>query len=79
MDNLARYFWENTYHPRWFIGDRVQGRWHGIPFRGSVANDSEVSTIQGPRASVFLDLPIVHNGRVIDILWLSPKDLKPLV
>jgi hypothetical protein len=76
MASLAEYFAQNRYHPTWHIGDRVQGRWNKIPFRGTVGNDTVINEIQGPRVSVFVDLPIKFEGKVHNILFVKPGDLK---
>ena len=76
MSNLAAYFEANRYKPTWFIGDRVEGKWNKIPFVGTVGNDSLVSEREGPRVSVFLDLPIQHEGSVRQVIFVKPNDLK---
>ena len=76
MGNLTDYFAQRTYKPRWFIGDRVQGVWNRIPFRGTVGNDTVISEIDGPRVSVHLDLPIRYQDKNYSIIIVKPKDLK---
>ena len=76
MGALTEYFDRIGYKPTWFIGDRVQGRWNPIPFRGTVGNDTVISEIEGPRVSVFLDLPIKHKDKVHNILFVKPEELK---
>ena len=76
MGNQTDYFERIGYRPTWFIGDRVQGRWNKIPFRGTVGNDTVISEIEGPRVSVFLDLPIKHKDKVHNILFVKPEELK---
>lgn len=73
---LSEYFEQNRYKPKWLIGDRVEGKWNGIPFVGSVGNDTLVNENEGPRVSVFVDLPILHNGKVYSIITTKPKELK---
>lgn len=68
----------NRYRPRYFIGDRVFGHWNSIPFIGSVGNDSQISEEEGPRVSVLLDLPIVHNGQTRTVVLVTHQDIKPL-
>ena len=72
----AEYFALNRYKPKWFIGDRVEGKWNGIPFVGSVGNDNLVSELEGPKVSVLVDLPILHKGKIHSIIFLKPKELK---
>lgn len=76
MPSLAEYFSENRYKAKWLIGDRVEGKWNGIPFVGSVGNDNLVSEEEGPKVSVFLDLPILYKEKVYDIITVKPKELK---
>lgn len=76
MSNLADYFANNRYQPKWSIGDRVCGKWNKIPFVGTVGTDSVVNESLGPQVSVLLDLPIQFDNRVYNILFLKPGDLK---
>jgi hypothetical protein len=54
----------------------VQGQWNRIPFRGTVGNDTVISEIEGPRVSVFLDLPIKHKDKIHNIVFVKPEELK---
>jgi hypothetical protein len=74
MSKYAEYFEKISYKPKWQIGDRVFGRYNGIPFIGSVGNDTLISEEEGPRVSVHLDLPL--NGKTVVIV--KPKSLKKL-
>lgn len=76
MPSLEDYFNKNRYKAKWLIGDRVEGKWNGIPFVGSVGNDGLVSEIEGPKVSVHVDLPILHKDKIHTIIFLKPKDLK---
>jgi len=76
MASLIEYFNKFTYKPKWFIGDRVEGKWNGIPFVGSVGNDSLINEEEGPKVSILVDLPILYKGKVYDIITTKPKDLK---
>jgi hypothetical protein len=78
MSGLETYFSTNRYQPTYVIGDRVFGRWNGIPFIGSVGNDSQISEEEGPRVSVLLDLPIVYNGQTRTVVLVTHRDIKPL-
>jgi hypothetical protein len=75
MASLAEYFEKNRYKPKYFIGDRVRGLWNGIPFSGTVGNDSVVIESEGPRISVFLDLPIKYDGKFHNLIFVKHKDI----
>jgi len=75
MPNIAEYFQKNRYQPKYKMGDRICGFYNKIPFRGSVANDSLVSEDEGPKVSVFLDLPIRCNQRTYTIITIQHKDI----
>jgi hypothetical protein len=77
MGSLAEYFAKNRYQAKYQIGDRVQGYWNKIPFRGTVGNDSCVDGVN-PRVSVHLDLPLKFQNEIKYYLFVHPKDLKPL-
>jgi len=76
MSNLALYFEQHRYQPKWHIGDRVCGKWNRIPFVGTVGNDTLISQEQGPRVSVHLDLPFRYNDQVYRLLFVKPGELK---
>lgn len=78
MSNLAAYFEANRYKPTWQIGDRVSGKYRKIPFIGTVGNDTLISLEEGPRVSVFLDLPIKVDNEIRSIIIVKPKELKRL-
>jgi hypothetical protein len=79
VGNQTDYFERIGYRPRWHIGDRVQGRWNRIPFRGTVGNDTQINPAEGPRVSVHLDLPIKYKDTVHTIIFVKPSDLKEFV
>lgn len=78
MTNLAEYFSKNRPQSVWQIGDRVFGKWNKIPFIGTVGNDNMISEREGPRVSIFLDLPIKHNDQIHNIIFVKQKDIKRL-
>jgi hypothetical protein len=79
MASYADYFAANRYKPKYFLGDRVFGRWKKIPFVGTVGNDSLVSEDEGPRISIFLDLPIRLKGATVSVIIVKHKDVKRLI
>ncbi len=80
MPNYAEYFDKVCYKPKWFIGDRVYGKFRKkILFVGTVGNDTLVSEIEGPRVSVFLDLPLKVDNEYKSIIIVKPNELKRLM
>jgi hypothetical protein len=73
---LAEYFRENRYKATFEMGERVSGRHEGIPFIGTVGNDTEISKEEGPRVSIHLDLPFPKTGSTI--LFVKPNTIKRL-
>ena len=74
--NLAEYFRENRYRATFEMGDRVSGVHEGIPFIGTVGNDTQISEEEGPRVTVHLDLPFPKPKSML--LIVKPKTLKRL-
>lgn len=79
MPNYADYFEKNRPKPKWHIGDRVSGKWNKIPFIGTVGNDNMINEVEGPRVSIFLDLPIKYKGKIQNIIFVKQKDIKKLI
>jgi hypothetical protein len=79
MANLAEYFAEHRYKPKYQIGSRVIGTWNKIPFVGTVGNDTVISEKEGPRLTVFIDLPIKYKGTwQHTFIFPRHKDVRPL-
>lgn len=78
MGNQSDYFERIGYKPKYFIGDRVFGKWNKIPFIGTVGNDTVINETEGPRISIHLDLPIKFNDTIHNIIIVKHKDIKPL-
>ena len=76
--NYREYFERVAYKPQYVIGDRVQGVYNKIPFRGTVGNDTVISLDEGPRVSVHLDLPMQLTTGVKSVIIVKHKDIKPL-
>lgn len=75
MPTAAEYFSKVTYNPTYLMGDRVRGKWQGVPFAGTVAIDNMVDTEEGPYIMVFLDLPIKVSDNVYTIIRVKHNDL----
>ncbi len=78
MGNQTDYFEKIGYRPKYFLGDRVFGRWNKIPYIGSVGNDTVINEIEGPRITIQLDLPIKFQNKIHNIVVVKHKDIKPL-
>ena len=76
MGNQTEYFERTGYQPEYVIGDRVFGHYNGIPFAGSVGNDTLISAVQGPRISIHLDLPIRLEGVVKNVIIVQHRDIR---
>ena len=76
--NQAEYFQNNRYIAKYNIGDRVFGKYNGIPFIGSVGTDTQLNEIEGPRISIHLDLPIVIDKEIKNVIIVKHKDVKLL-
>jgi hypothetical protein len=75
MASLSDYFAKNAYKPKYFLGDRVYGKFHSIPFIGTVGND-RVINLDGPEITIHLDLPMKHNGELKNFIIVKHKDIK---
>lgn len=79
MGNQTDYFERIGYKPTYFITDKVCGRYKKIPFVGTVGNDTMINEIEGPRISIFLDLPMKVDNEYKSVIIVKHKDIKPLV
>jgi hypothetical protein len=79
MSNLAEYFAKHRPVPKWTFGERVFGKFNGIPFVGTTGGEGMVNETEGSLVTVFIDLPIKHNK-----VWrttfikVKPKDIKKI-
>jgi hypothetical protein len=78
MGNQTDYFERIGYKPKYWIGDRVFGKWNKIPFIGTVGNDTLINELEGPRISIHLDLPIKLNKVLHNFIIVKHKDIKLL-
>jgi hypothetical protein len=78
MASLSDYFAKNAYKPKYFLGDRVYGKFHSIPFIGTVGND-RVINFDGPEITIHLDLPMKHNGELKNFIIVKHKDIKQVL
>lgn len=78
MGNQTDYFERIGYKPKYWIGDRVFGHYKKIPFVGTVGNDTLINEIEGPRISIFLDLPMKVDKEYRSVIIVKHKDIKRL-
>lgn len=79
MPSLAEYFAANRPQAKWTFGDRVFGKFNGIPFVGTTGGEVMVNEEQGSLVTVFIDLPIKHNDTWhTTFIKVKPKDIKKL-
>jgi hypothetical protein len=78
MGNQSDYFERIGYKPKYFLGDRVSGKWNKIPFIGTVGNDRKLNETDGPEVTIHLDLPIRIDGSNHSFIIVKHKDIKPL-
>jgi hypothetical protein len=78
MASLSDYFAKNAYKPKYFLGDRVYGKFHNIPFVGTVGND-RVINLDGPEITIHLDLPMRYNGELKNFIIVKHKDVKQIL
>ena len=76
MGTLTDYFAKTAYKHTYEIGDRVEGKWNGVPFVGSVGNDRLVDLDRGPEITIHLDLPIKLGDNIHRIIIVKHKDIK---
>jgi len=75
MGRQSDWFIARGYKHTYDLGDRIRGKWNGIPFVGSVGNDRIVNEINGPEITVHLDLPIKFEDKVHNIIITKHKDV----
>lgn len=78
MGTQTDYFQEKGYKPKYYIGDRVFGKYNKIPFVGTVGNDRLISEVTGPEITIHLDLPIKIDKDYKHFIIVKHKDVKPL-
>jgi hypothetical protein len=74
--NLAEYFQANRPLPRYRFGDRVEGKYKGIPYVGTVYTDNMRNEQEGPMVSIHLDLPMKIGSEWVSYIRVSYEDIK---
>lgn len=75
---LAEYFETVSYKATYHIGDRILGRYKGVPFIGTVGNDTQLNSTDGPYVSVHLDLPIKIEDEVKYVIIVKHNEINRL-
>jgi hypothetical protein len=75
---LADYFDKVCYHGTYNLGDRILGRYKGVPFIGTVGNDNQLNPIDGPFLTVHLDLPIKIDEEIKNVIIVKHHDINRL-
>lgn len=75
---LAEYFDTVCYHGTYYLGDRILGRYKGVPFIGTVGNDNQLNPIDGPFLTVHLDLPIKIDEEIKNVIIVKHHEINRL-
>jgi hypothetical protein len=78
MGSQTDYFNKIGYKHTYDIGDRVIGKWHKIPFVGTVGNDRLINHITGPEVTIHLDLPFKYQDKIYNFIIVKHKDIRRL-
>jgi hypothetical protein len=77
--NLAEYFAANRPAAKYTIGDRVEGRYQGVPYVGTVGSDVMRNETEGSMVTVHLDLPLkTKTATHMHFIRVGYKDIKGL-
>ena len=76
--NLAEYFEANRPKPKYKFGDRVEGKYKGVPYVGTAYGDNMRNETEGPMVSIHLDLPMKIGIEWHNYLRVKYKDIKGL-
>ena len=76
--NLAEYFEAHRPKPRYKFGDRVEGKYKGVPYVGTAYGDNMRNETEGPMVSIHLDLPMKVGKEWLTIIRVTYKDIKGL-
>lgn len=79
MSTVEEYFAENRPAPKYHPGDRVIGKYHGVPFVGTVGGDTLINFTVGSVVTVFLDLPFKYKNEWYEtFVNVKYKDIKKI-
>ena len=72
----AIYFYMNRYKPKYFLGDKVKGKYNDVSWTGTVLNDTYLNDEEGPYILVYLDKSMKIDGDERNILKLKHDEVK---
>ena len=75
---LSEYFEQTSYKATYHLGDRILGRYKGVPFIGTVGNDNQLNPIDGPFLTVHLDLPIKIDEEIKNVIIVKHNEVSRL-
>jgi len=78
MASLAEEFAKSRHVAKFKFMDRVGGIYKGIPFVGSIGNDTVINEAEGPIFIIHLDLPMKINGGYLTFLRCKQSEIKNL-
>jgi len=78
MSSLAEYFEANRPKPKYKFGDRVEGKYKGIPYVGTAYTDNMRNETEGAMVSIHLDLPMKIGKQWHEYIRVNYKDIKGL-
>ena len=78
MATQTAWFEKTAYKAKYEFMARVQGKYKGIPFVGSIGNDTLISPDIGPVYHIHLDLPMKVGKEYKNFLFVPHKEIKEL-
>ena len=78
MSNLAEYFAEHRPAPKYQFGDRVEGKYKGIPYVGTAYTDNMRNEQEGSMVNIHLDLPMKIGKEWHNYIRVTYKEIKGL-
>ena len=78
MGTMAEEFAKSRYQPKYEFMARVEGKYKGIPFVGSIGNDTLIAPDIGPVYHIHLDLPMKVGKEWINHLFCKQSEVKGL-
>lgn len=78
MSSLTEYFERTLPKPKYQFGDRVEGKYKGVPYVGTAYTDNVRNELEGPMVSIHLDLPMKLEGVYVNYIRVKYQDIKGL-